>query len=199
MRIEIPVPEREWIECVEELRDSIDPQLDNTHSLLIVYLFVRANGDHRDLPHSGNRAEVAPIPAVKAIARAPQNVTRIIGLRTSAPPVHAPIMPSRASSSSKPISAPPRQTPSPAESAGDDPIAMGKTITTLVTLICLRLDQDGSAAISALHFTRVQSSKAISGRSYRVALSGRNVNESKVPRPAGPVPSSKKQQPIVWS
>jgi len=38
----------------------------------------------------------APIPAVSAIANAPQNVTRIVGLRISAPPALAPIIPSAA-------------------------------------------------------------------------------------------------------
>jgi hypothetical protein len=34
---------------------------------------------------------MAPIMAVKAIASAPENITRIVGLRTSAPPVQAPM------------------------------------------------------------------------------------------------------------
>jgi hypothetical protein len=45
---------------------------------------------------------IAPIAAVAAIARAPQNVTRIVGLRTSAPPVRAPTMPSKARKASDP-------------------------------------------------------------------------------------------------
>ena len=49
----------------------------------------------------------APIPAVKAIARAPQNTTLIVGRRIAAPPVLAPIMPSSA-----------RKTNEPTETAG---------------------------------------------------------------------------------
>jgi hypothetical protein len=46
---------------------------------------------------------IAPMPAVTAIARAPQNTTRTIGLKTSAPPVFAPIMPSKARKAKEPI------------------------------------------------------------------------------------------------
>jgi hypothetical protein len=45
---------------------------------------------------------MAPIPAVSAIASAPQKVTRIIGLKTSAPPVLAPSKPSRAKEANDP-------------------------------------------------------------------------------------------------
>ena len=45
----------------------------------------------------------APIPAVKAIARAPQNTTLIVGRRIAAPPVLAPIMPSKARKTNEPI------------------------------------------------------------------------------------------------
>ena len=44
----------------------------------------------------------APIPAVTAIARAPQKVTRIIGLKIAAPPVLAPSKPSKARNTSDP-------------------------------------------------------------------------------------------------
>ena len=39
---------------------------------------------------------ITPMVAVKPIARAPQNTTRMVGLKTSAPPVFAPIIPSKA-------------------------------------------------------------------------------------------------------
>ena len=45
---------------------------------------------------------IAPIPAVTAIARAPQKVTRTIGFKISAPPVLAPRKPSKARNSSDP-------------------------------------------------------------------------------------------------
>ena len=44
----------------------------------------------------------APIPAVSAIANAPQKVTLIVGLRTSAPPALAPTIPSVARNASEP-------------------------------------------------------------------------------------------------
>ena len=40
--------------------------------------------------------------AVKPIARAPQNTTRMVGLKTSAPPVFAPIIPSKARKANDP-------------------------------------------------------------------------------------------------
>src|SRR4051794_28630528 len=43
----------------------------------------------------------APIPAVSAIANAPQKVTLIVGLRASAPPALAPTIPSEASPNKK--------------------------------------------------------------------------------------------------
>ena len=45
---------------------------------------------------------MAPIPAVNAIASAPQNVMRTMGLKTSAPPVLAPSKPSRAKEANDP-------------------------------------------------------------------------------------------------
>jgi hypothetical protein len=45
---------------------------------------------------------MAPIRAVKPIARAPQNMTRIAGLKVAAPPVLAPIMPNNAKKTNDP-------------------------------------------------------------------------------------------------
>ena len=45
----------------------------------------------------------APIPAVKAIASAPQKTTLIVGRRIAAPPVLAPIMPSNPRKTNEPI------------------------------------------------------------------------------------------------
>ena len=45
---------------------------------------------------------MAPMAAVKPIASAPQNTTRMVGLKTSAPPVFAPIIPSKARKANDP-------------------------------------------------------------------------------------------------
>jgi hypothetical protein len=46
--------------------------------------------------HQTTVPNTAPIPAVRAIANAPQNVTRAVARKTLAPPALAPIAPSRA-------------------------------------------------------------------------------------------------------
>src|ERR1700674_2320133 len=56
---------------------------------LILYLF-RGPGLQTTVPKS------LPMPPVRAIAKAPQNVTRAVARRTFAPPVLAPIAPRRA-------------------------------------------------------------------------------------------------------
>jgi len=45
---------------------------------------------------------IAPMAAVTPIARAPQNTTRMVGLKASAPPVFAPIIPSKARKANDP-------------------------------------------------------------------------------------------------
>jgi hypothetical protein len=46
--------------------------------------------------------KTAPIPVVMAMARAPQKVTRIMGLITLAPPAFAPTIPSKARNTNEP-------------------------------------------------------------------------------------------------
>ena len=57
----------------------------------------------RDQPPQTTVPTIAPIPAVIAIARAPQKVTRNIGFKISAPPVLAPRNPSKARNRSDPV------------------------------------------------------------------------------------------------
>ena len=132
--------------------------------------------------------KIAPIPAVNAIASAPQKVTRSVALPTFAPPARAPIAPNRARKTSDPIETPATR------AAGD----MSKTIARGIAAPTATLNADVSDRARGCHSScpapSAVSTEVLARRSLTLLFEPRPFFASMYSGHAGPVMDDDIQQ-----